>query len=147
QHTQAEVIGITGSNGKTVVKEWLYQLLANDHAVYRSPRSYNSQVGVPLSLLGIDPKTEIAIIEAGISQKGVMQHLQQMIQPTIGIFKHLGDAHGENFASRQETLAEKAHLFTSCQWVIGQTGEALEYIKTRVPSTTSFLLWGEDPKA
>ena len=147
QHTQAEVIGITGSNGKTVVKEWLYQLLANDHAVYRSPRSYNSQVGVPLSLLGIDPKTEIAIIEAGISQKGEMQHLQQMIQPTIGIFTHLGDAHGENFASRDEKLAEKAQLFTSCQWVIGQTGEALEYIKTRVPSTTSFLLWGEDPKA
>ena len=147
QHTQAEVIGITGSNGKTVVKEWLYQLLVNDHAVYRSPRSYNSQVGVPLSLLGIDPKTEIAIIEAGISQKGEMQHLQQMIQPTIGIFTHLGDAHGENFASREEKLAEKAQLFTSCQWVIGQTGEALEYIKTRVPSTTSFLLWGEDPKA
>ena len=147
QHTQAEVIGITGSNGKTVVKEWLYQLLANDHAVYRSPRSYNSQVGVPLSLLGIDPKTGIAIIEAGISQKGEMQHLQQMIQPTIGIFTHLGDAHGENFASREEKLAEKAQLFTSCQWVIGQTGEALEYIKTRVPSTTSFLLWGEDPKA
>ena len=147
QHTQAEVIGITGSNGKTVVKEWLYQLLANDHAVYRSPRSYNSQVGVPLSLLGIDPKTEIAIIEAGISQKGEMQHLQQMIQPTIGIFTHLGDAHGENFASREEKLAEIALLFTSCQWVIGQTGEALEYIKTRVPSTTSFLLWGEDPKA
>ena len=147
QHTQAEVIGITGSNGKTVVKEWLYQLLANDHAVYRSPRSYNSQVGVPLSLLGIDPKTEIAIIEAGISQKGEMLHLQQMIQPTIGIFTHLGDAHGENFASREEKLAEKAQLFTFCQWVIGQTGEALEYIKTRVPSTTSFLLWGEDPKA
>ena len=147
QHTQAEVIGITGSNGKTVVKEWLYQLLVNDHAVYRSPRSYNSQVGVPLSLLGIDPKTEIAIIEAGISLKGEMQHLQQMIQPTIGIFTHLGDAHGENFASREEKLAEKAQLFTSCQWVIGQTGEALEYIKTRVPSTTSFLLWGEDPKA
>ena len=76
-----------------------------------------------------------------------MQHLQQMIQPTIGIFTHLGDAHGENFASREEKLAEKAQLFTSCQWVIGQTGEALEYIKTRVPSTTSFLLWGEDPKA
>ena len=147
QHTQAEVIGITGSNGKTVVKEWLYQLLANDHAVYRSPRSYNSQVGVPLSLLGIDPKTEIAIIEAGISQKGEMQHLQQMIQPTIGIFTHLGDAHGENFASREEKLAEKAQLFTSCQWVIGQTGEALEYIKTRVPSITSFFLWGEDPQA
>ena len=147
QHTQAEVIGITGSNGKTVVKEWLYQLLVNDHAVYRSPRSYNSQVGVPLSLLGIDPKTEIAIIEAGISLKGEMQHLQQMIQPTIGIFTHLGDAHGENFASKEEKLAEKAQLFTSCQWAIGQTGEALEYIKTRVPSTTSFLLWGEDPKA
>ena len=147
QHTQAEIIGITGSNGKTVVKEWLYQLLANDHSVYRSPRSYNSQVGVPLSLLGIDSQAEIAIIEAGISQKGEMIRLQQMIRPDIGIFTHLGEAHGENFASKEEKLSEKAQLFTSCKWIIGQTGEALEYIKARVSSTTSFLLWGETPQA
>ncbi len=147
QHMPAEVIGITGSNGKTVVKEWLYQLMSNDYNIYRSPRSYNSQVGVPLSLLGIDSKTEIAIIEAGISQKGEMQRLQQMIQPTIGIFTHLGEAHDENFTSKEEKLAEKAQLFTSCQWVVGQTGEALEYIKKQVPSTTSFLLWGEGANA
>ena len=147
QHTQAEIIGITGSNGKTVVKEWLYQLLANDHSVYRSPRSYNSQVGVPLSLLGIDSQAEIAIIEAGISQKGEMIRLQQMIRPDIGIFTHLGEAHGENFASKEEKLSEKAQLFTSCKWIIGQASEALEYIKARVSSTTSFLLWGETPQA
>ena len=79
---------------------------------YRSPRSYNSQVGVPLSLLGIDSKAEIAIIEAGISQKGEMQRLQQMIRPQIGIFTHMGDAHDENFTSKEEKLAEKARLFT-----------------------------------
>ena len=147
QQVNAEVIGITGSNGKTVVKEWLYQLLSKDFLIYRSPRSYNSQVGVPLSLLGIDARTEIAIIEAGISQKGEMKRLQQMIRPTVGIFTHLGDAHGENFASTQEKLAEKAQLFTSCSWVIGQSGEAMEYIKTQLPATVSCLLWGEDENA
>ena len=147
QQVQAEVIGITGSNGKTVVKEWLYQLLANDYFVYRSPRSYNSQVGVPLSLLGIAPKADIAIIEAGISQRGEMQRLQQMIRPNMGIFTHLGDAHAENFSSQQEKLAEKALLFSSCKWIIGQDGEALDFIKTQVPPTTSFLTWGENHTA
>ncbi len=147
QPSQAEVIGITGSNGKTVVKEWLYQLLANDHAVYRSPRSYNSQVGVPLSLLGIDSKAEIAIIEAGISQKGEMQRLEQMIRPDIGIFTHLGDAHDENFTSREEKLAEKALLFTRCQWVIGQAGKALQFIRSRVPAKTTFFTWSEETEA
>lgn len=147
QQSRAEVIGITGSNGKTVVKEWLYQLLANDHAVYRSPRSYNSQVGVPLSLLGIDTKADIAIIEAGISQKGEMQRLQHMIRPDIGIFTHLGDAHDENFSSREEKLAEKARLFTTCQWVIGQAGNVMQFIRTQVPTTTSFFTWSEEIEA
>lgn len=147
QQVQAEVIGITGSNGKTVVKEWLYQLLVNDYFVYRSPRSYNSQVGVPLSLLGIDRKADLAIIEAGISQKGEMQRLQQMIRPDMGIFTHLGDAHAENFSSQQEKLAEKALLFSSCKWIIGQDGKALDFIKTQVPSTVSFLTWGENHTA
>ena len=147
QQSRAEVIGITGSNGKTVVKEWLYQLLTHDHNVYRSPRSYNSQVGVPLSLLGIDSKAEIAIIEAGISQKGEMQRLQQMIRPQIGIFTHMGDAHDENFTSKEEKLAEKARLFTECKWVIGQAGEALNFIKKQVPATVTFLTWSEDTEA
>lgn len=147
QQSRAEVIGITGSNGKTVVKEWLYQLLANDHAVYRSPRSYNSQVGVPLSLLGIDTKADIAIIEAGISQKGEMQRLQHMIRPDIGIFTHLGDAHDENFSSREEKLAEKARLFTTCRWVIGQAGNVMQFIRTQVPTPTSFFTWSEEIEA
>ena len=103
------VIGITGSNGKTIVKEWIYQLMSasNSLKIYRSPRSYNSQVGVPLSLLGIEHDTDYSIIEAGISRKGEMSRLEKMIQPTIGIFTHLGDAHDENFTSKEEKLAEK----------------------------------------
>ena len=91
---KAEVVGITGSNGKTIVKEWLYQLLSDEPGIYRSPRSYNSQVGVPLSLLGMDVSIRLAIIEAGISLPGEMGKLQAMIRPEIGIFTHLGDAHG-----------------------------------------------------
>ena len=143
------VIGITGSNGKTIVKEWIYQLMSasNSLKIYRSPRSYNSQVGVPLSLLGIEYDTDYSIIEAGISRKGEMSRLEKMIQPTIGIFTHLGDAHDENFTSKEEKLAEKAKLFRSCKWVIGQAGETLERIRSYLPSSVSFLLWGEDKNA
>ena len=118
---KAELVGITGSNGKTIVKEWLYQLLSDEPGIYRSPRSYNSQVGVPLSLLGMDVSTRLAIIEAGISLPGEMGKLQAMIRPEIGIFTHLGDAHGENFESRQQKLAEKAILFRDCRCIIGDT--------------------------
>lgn len=138
----AEVIGITGSNGKTIVKEWLYQLLSPDFNVYRSPRSYNSQVGVPLSLLGISADTEIAIIEAGISQRGEMERLERMIKPDICIFTHLGDAHEENFSSREEKLAEKALLFQSASTIIGKAGKAMDHIRQGAPEA-SFLLWGE----
>ena len=87
------IIGITGSNGKTVVKEWLYQLLAPDFAVTRSPRSYNSQTGVPLSVWGLNENTQIGILEAAISKKNEMVALERIIQPTIGIFTCLGGAH------------------------------------------------------
>lgn len=139
----AEIIGITGSNGKTVVKEWLYQLLADDGAVYRSPRSYNSQVGVPLSLLGIGDEIGTAIIEAGISQPGEMAKLQRMICPEIGIFTHLGDAHGENFTSRQQKLEEKALLFRECNCIIGREGQAMEYLTTVVKPEAVRMIWGE----
>lgn len=145
--SRAEIIGITGSNGKTVVKEWLYQLLTDDYFVYRSPRSYNSQVGVPLSLLGIEPKADIAIIEAGISRKGEMIRLQQMIRPDIGIFTHLGDAHAENFSSLQEKLAEKAILFSTCKWIVGQAGEAMNYIKSQASPVTTCFTWGDNETA
>lgn len=147
QKMKAEVIAITGSNGKTIVKEWLYQLLAGEIGVYRSPRSYNSQVGVPLSLLGIEPQTRLAIIEAGISLPGEMQRLQQMIQPEIGIFTHLGDAHGENFSSRQQKLQEKALLFQGCKYVIGREGEALEAIRNQLAPSVRLWLWGDSSQA
>lgn len=143
----AEVIAITGSNGKTIVKEWLYRMLAPDFNTYRSPRSYNSQVGVPLSLNGIDAKTEVAIIEAGISKKGEMVRLENMIRPDVGIFTHLGDAHGENFASMQEKLAEKAILFRYCHTVVGREGDALKYIVSRADKRPRVVDWGESEKA
>ena len=112
------VIGITGSNGKTVVKEWLYQLLKEDYHITRSPKSYNSQIGVPLSIWQLSDQTELAIFEAGISEQGEMQHLQAIIQPTIGVITYIGPEHGENFPSLQAKRAEKMQLFANCPVVI-----------------------------
>lgn len=144
---QAEVIGIAGSNGKTVVKEWLYQLLAGEPGVYRSPRSYNSQVGVPLSLLGMGTETRTAIIEAGISFPGEMQRLQAMIRPEIGIFTHLGDAHGENFDSWEQKLNEKIRLFSDCRCLIAWEKEPLSRVWERLPADMKRMVWGEGEKA
>ena len=112
------VIGITGSNGKTVVKEWLYQLLKNDYHITRSPKSYNSQIGVPLSVWQLNEKTELAIFEAGISEVGEMQRLQPIIQPTIGVITYIGTEHGENFPSLEAKRAEKMQLFANCPTII-----------------------------
>jgi len=106
------VIAVTGSAGKTIVKEWLAAVLGRRHSVVRSPRSYNSQVGVPLSLWKIEKEHEYAVIEAGISQPGEMEKLQQIILPDIGIVTNIGDAHGENFRDRQHKAAEKMKLFS-----------------------------------
>ncbi len=105
------VIGIVGSNGKTIVKEWLYQLLREDKTITRSPRSYNSQTGVPLSVWQISEQTELGIFEAGISQPGEMQHLQPIVAPTIGILTNIGDAHQEHFADLAQKCNEKLELF------------------------------------
>ena len=105
------VIGITGSNGKTVVKEWLNQLLEPDYSIVRSPRSYNSQIGVPLSVLEINEANNLAIFEAGISQPGEMAKLEKVIQPSVGVFTNIGEAHDEGFKSRAEKIAEKLQLF------------------------------------
>lgn len=105
------VIGITGSNGKTIVKEWLYQLLQPEHSIVRSPRSYNSQIGVPLSIWLMQEKHSLAIFEAGISKPGEMDRLEKMIRPTIGVFTNIGDAHSEGFTSREEKEKEKRLLF------------------------------------
>ncbi len=107
------VIGITGSNGKTIVKEWLYQLLERDYNIARSPRSYNSQIGVPLSIWQIEEDTSLAIIEAGISQPDEMRRLETIIRPTIGVFTTLGEAHQENFTSLQQKAMEKLGLFVN----------------------------------
>ena len=112
------VMGITGSNGKTVVKEWLYQLLKNDYRITRSPKSYNSQIGVPLSVWQLNEKTELAIFEAGISEVGEMQRLQPIIQPTIGVITYIGTEHGENFPSLEAKRAEKMQLFANCPTII-----------------------------
>ena len=105
------VVGITGSNGKTMVKEWLYQLLSPRVVVTRSPKSYNSQIGVPLSVWLLNEKTEVGLFEAGISKPGEMQALRDIIQPTIGVLTSLGTAHQENFRSMDEKCQEKLTLF------------------------------------
>ena len=104
------IVGITGSNGKTMVKEWLYQLLLPSQKIVRSPRSYNSQIGVPLSVWLLNEQTEIGIFEAGISQPGEMMALRDIIQPTIGVLTSLGAAHQENFRSMEEKCMEKLEL-------------------------------------
>lgn len=108
---KGEVIGITGSNGKTIVKEWLFELLSGTFNVYKSPKSYNSQIGVALSLLQAPIDADFYLIEAGISQKGEMQNLEEMIRPEWGVFTHLGSAHSEGFSSDQDKFYEKSVLF------------------------------------
>lgn len=112
------IIGITGSNGKTIVKEWLYQLLNEDHQIVRSPRSYNSQVGVPLSVWQMDAADTLGIFEAGISEAGEMEHLERIIRPEIGIFTNIGTAHAEGFLNDRHKIKEKLKLFINCKALI-----------------------------
>lgn len=128
QRFSIPVIGITGSNGKTVVKEWLYQLLKSNYSICRSPKSYNSQIGVPLSLLNLNESHTLGIFEAGISRPGEMEILASMIKPTFGVFTSFGTAHDEGFHDQAQKLDEKMKLFSgSTQLVIA----GLE--KNRVP--------------
>ncbi|WP_316804417.1 bifunctional UDP-N-acetylmuramoyl-tripeptide:D-alanyl-D-alanine ligase/alanine racemase [Pedobacter nototheniae] len=110
-HFHLKTIGITGSNGKTIVKEWLYQLLATDFNIVRSPKSYNSQIGVPLSVWQIDARNDLGIFEAGISAVNEMENIAGIIQPEIGILTTIGEAHAEGFSSKKEKLTEKLKLF------------------------------------
>lgn len=112
------VVGVTGSNGKTVVKEWLYQLLGPERIITRSPRSYNSQIGVPLSVWLMNESTELGVFEAGISEMGEMEALQNIIRPTIGVLTNIGGAHQENFFSLEDKCMEKLILFKDCDVVI-----------------------------
>ena len=112
------IVGITGSNGKTMVKEWLYQILSPDFMVTRSPKSYNSQIGVPLSVWLLDEQTQVGLFEAGISQPGEMEALRDIIQPTIGVMTSLGAAHQENFRSMEEKCMEKLTLFKDAKVIV-----------------------------
>ena len=113
-----KTIGITGSNGKTIIKEWLFQLLHEDFNIVRSPKSYNSQIGVPLSVLQIEPEHELGIFEAGISTMGEMQKLQPIIDCEIGIFTNIGPAHDAGFKNKKEKIKEKMVLFKNAETII-----------------------------
>jgi alanine racemase len=126
QHRQQftyPVIGITGSNGKTIVKEWLYQLLQADESIVRNPRSYNSQIGVPLSVWQMNTTHTLGIFEAGISQPGEMEVLQRIIQPVYGILTNLGEAHNEGFTGMEEKLQQKMLLFRNVQVLFCNTDD------------------------
>ncbi|MBL7970195.1 MAG: bifunctional UDP-N-acetylmuramoyl-tripeptide:D-alanyl-D-alanine ligase/alanine racemase, partial [Prolixibacteraceae bacterium] len=140
---QIPVVGITGSNGKTIVKEWLYEVLHN-LTVIRSPKSYNSQVGVPLSVWNLSPAYDLAIFEAGISMPGEMQHLTETIRPTVGILTNIGEAHQENFASKEVKLNEKLKLFESCASLIYCKDQAMVDFAVRnggVHKPTDLVAW------
>lgn len=119
------VVGITGSNGKTMVKEWLYQLLSPSMTITRSPRSYNSQIGVPLSVWLLNENTQVALLEAGISEVGEMDALQDIIQPTIGVLTSLGAPHQENFRTMEEKCVEKLQLFKNARFVAYNTDDTI----------------------
>ncbi len=126
------VIGISGSNGKTIIKEWLFHLLADDYEIVRSPKSYNSQIGVPLSVWQMNNRHELAIFEAGISLPGEMKLLERIIQPNIGIFTNLGEAHSAGFESIEHKLSEKTELFKNCETLVFQADDELiagEFLK------------------
>jgi alanine racemase len=142
------IIGITGSNGKTVIKEWLYQLLHQDYKISRSPRSYNSQIGVPLSVWNLKQDTDMGIFEAGISLPNEMERLERIISPTIGILSNIGDAHQENFSSLKQKCDEKLRLFINSELLIYCSDNKLIDISV---SQSNFqgkkLDWGNNDKA
>ena len=138
------VIGITGSNGKTIVKEWLAQLLSHPYHVVRSPRSYNSQIGVPLSVWEMNNQYDLGIFEAGISQKGEMDSLESVIQPTLGILTNIATAHEEGFINEGEKLIEKCRLFKNAKQVI-IPHELLG--KVSLNRGQSAITWGAYPDA
>lgn len=142
------IIGITGSNGKTIVKEWIAQLISKSKVIVRSPKSYNSQIGVPLSVWQLNKYTELGIFEAGISEKGEMEKIASVISPTIGVLTNVGAAHQENFESELEKLQEKIKLFATCETLVYCSDFSLinKEIKDTYPHKTLFT-WGYDKAA
>ncbi len=140
-------IGITGSNGKTIIKEWLFQLLQEDYNIVRSPKSYNSQIGVPLSVWQLSEEHDLAIFEAGISTTNEMQKLASIIDCSIGIFSNIGQAHSEGFASVEEKINEKIRLFTNSSTIVfckddKQVNTAIETLQNK-----TILSWSKKNKA
>lgn len=119
------MVGITGSRGKTIVKEWVYGALEKFRNAMRSPRSYNSQIGVPLSLWQIEPECEVAVIEAGISRRGEMEVIAPLIRPEIAVVTNVGDEHAEGFRSPREHAAEKALLALEAGIIIYNADDSL----------------------
>ncbi|MCK5701857.1 MAG: bifunctional UDP-N-acetylmuramoyl-tripeptide:D-alanyl-D-alanine ligase/alanine racemase, partial [Cyclobacteriaceae bacterium] len=145
QQYRYPVIGITGSNGKTIIKEWLGQLLGEVYKIVKSPKSYNSQLGVPLSVLRMTGKNNLAIFEAGISTTGEMEKLQKVIKPTIGIFTNIGSAHGEGFRHLNEKSMEKWRFFKECETVIYCADH--EQIQQTKPGHVNGFTWGKGETA
>jgi alanine racemase len=148
QYIHYPILGITGSNGKTIVKEWIVQLAGNDFHLIRSPRSFNSQVGVPLSLWLLEENAQLGILEAGISQKGEMSRLEQMIHPEMGLFTNIGQAHQENFSTEDEKLQEKLNLFENAQSICYCSDHLIvdQAILARFPQK-KLVTWGRNAGA
>lgn len=145
---KAPVVGITGSNGKTIVKEWLAQILSQSFAVAKSPKSYNSQVGVPLSIFGIKAVHQVAILEAGISHLGEMDALAKMIQPNLGIFTNIGTAHQEGFSDLKSKLTEKLALFQSADLIIYcEDQELVKQQMEKIFPSERTIAWSDLPGA
>ncbi len=145
---QYPVIGITGSNGKTIVKEWLYQLLNSEYNIVRSPKSYNSQIGVPLSVWNMNASHTLGIFEAGISQPGEMQQLQKIIDPEIGVFTYVGDAHAEGFKDLHQKIYEKLQLFSNSEVIVYCADdvalqESLTVFQQETNSNTRLFSWSQ----
>lgn len=140
------VIGITGSNGKTIVKEWLYQLLQPDQVIVRSPKSYNSQIGVPLSVWQMEEQHTLAIFEAGISQPGEMERLETIIRPTTGILTNIGEAHSSGFGSPAEKAGEKMKLFARCPTLIAGKDNTAKAV-TAYPASAMLYTWSRQSPA
>ena len=137
------IIGITGSNGKTIVKEWLHFLLSPDFNIVRNPKSYNSQVGVPLSVMAINENHNLGVFEAGISKMNEMQNLETIIKPTIGILTNIGSAHDEGFDTIEDKIKEKLLLFQHTSVVIYQKNERVESLLKAVfsPMVRTLFCW------
>ena len=151
-HFNIPVIGITGSNGKTVVKEWLYQLLSNSYHIVRSPRSYNSQIGVPLSVWKMNATHELAIFEAGISTIHEMEQIAPVIKPTIGVLTHMGHAHAEGFTGMSQKIQEKLRLFETVDTLIYgkdllNEGANIEADASKFKRTIAFYSWSRKAPA